>query len=173
MIRMRSVHFAAALALMTALTVPIGSDAADNLFRGRLSGYQETPQTISSTGEGHFVARLREQGTVLVWELSYDRLEGTVTQAHVHFGAPATSGGIVVFLCTNMGNGPSGTQECPPPPATISGEIRVTDMVDSAAGQGLAAGEFDELVAALRANMAYANVHTDKHPSGEIRGQLK
>jgi hypothetical protein len=41
-----------------------------------------------------------------------------------------------------------------------------------AAAQGIAAGEFGELVAALRAGRAYANVHTTKFPPGEIRGQI-
>ena len=40
------------------------------------------------------------------------------------------------------------------------------------AGQGIAAGEFAELVRALRAGAAYANVHTTAHPGGEIRGQV-
>ena len=38
--------------------------------------------------------------------------------------------------------------------------------------QGLAAGEFDELVRALRAGIAYANIHTATYPGGEIRGQF-
>jgi hypothetical protein len=33
-------------------------------------------------------------------------------------------------------------------------------------------GEFAELVAAIRAGRAYANVHSDKVPAGEIRGQI-
>ena len=28
-----------------------------------------------------------------------------MTQAHIHFGAEAQTGGISVFLCTNLGNG--------------------------------------------------------------------
>jgi hypothetical protein len=40
------------------------------------------------------------------------------------------------------------------------------------AGQGIAAGEFSELVDALRAGRAYANVHSSKFPGGEIRGQI-
>jgi hypothetical protein len=35
-----------------------------------------------------------------------------------------------------------------------------------------AAGEFDELVKAIRHRTAYVNVHTTVFPGGEIRGQL-
>jgi len=38
--------------------------------------------------------------------------------------------------------------------------------------QGVAAGEFDEFVQALRAEAAYANVHTAAFGAGEIRGQV-
>jgi hypothetical protein len=40
-------------------------------------------------------------------------------------------------------------------------------------GQGIAPGEFAELVRAIRAGATYANVHTDKHPTGEIRGHIQ
>ncbi len=39
-------------------------------------------------------------------------------------------------------------------------------------GQGISAGEFDEIVAAIRAGVAYVNVHTTGFPGGEIRGQI-
>jgi hypothetical protein len=35
-----------------------------------------------------------------------------VTQTHIHFSQAATNGGIIVFLCTNLDNGPAGTQAC-------------------------------------------------------------
>jgi hypothetical protein len=41
------------------------------------------------------------------------------------------------------------------------------------AGQGIAAGEFDEVVRALRAGAMYANVHTATFGPGEIRGQIR
>ena len=79
-------------------------------------------------------------------------------------------GGISVFLCSNLGNGPAGTQACPPS-GTVTGTIRPVDVIGPSA-QGIAAGEFDELVQALRDGFAYANVHSPSYQTGEIRGQL-
>jgi len=41
------------------------------------------------------------------------------------------------------------------------------------APQGIEVGAFNEILAAMRAGVAYANVHSTKWPSGEIRAQLK
>ena len=65
-----------------------------NKFDGSLSGYEETPSTLSTPAIGSFDARLSKDGTTLTYELSYSGLEGNVTQAHVHFGQRALSGGI-------------------------------------------------------------------------------
>ena len=59
------------------------------------------------------------------------------------------SGPIVVFLCSNLGNGPTGTQMCPAAPATISGTFTAAGVLGGAAGQGLEAGNLEELIAAL------------------------
>ncbi len=134
----------------------------------RLRGFEEVP-AVSTRGTGTFVAELGPDS--LVYELSYADLEGQVQQAHIHFGQARVNGGISVFLCTNLGNGPEGTQECPNPPATVTGEI-VPDDVIGPEGQGITEGEFDELAAAIRRGVAYVNVHSDLHPGGEIRGQL-
>ncbi len=143
--------------------------------KGDLTGYEEVP-SLSTLGSGEFRARI--DGEEIRWTLSYGSLESAVTQAHIHFGNVSVNGGISVFLCTNLGNGPTGTQACPPAPATISGTIRAADVspaVAATAGavaQGIAAGEFNELVAAIRAGATYANVHTTGRPGGEIRAQL-
>jgi hypothetical protein len=94
-----------------------------------------------------------------------------VLQAHIHFGQAAASGGISVFLCTNLGNGPVGTQACPAAPATITGTFAAADVIGPV-GQGIEAGAFGELVQAMRAGVTYANVHSSKWPGGEIRAQL-
>ena len=40
------------------------------------------------------------------------------------------------------------------------------------ADQGIAGGELDEALAAIRSGMTYANIHTVLYPAGEIRGQV-
>jgi hypothetical protein len=140
----------------------------------RLSGYNETLVALSTTGNGHFTARISKDETEMAWELSYGDLEGSVTQAHIHFGARAQTGGVSVFLCTNLGNGPAGTQACPASASDdspVTGVARAADVIGPTA-QGISAGEFGELLAAIRAGVAYVNVHSTKYPGGEIRAQF-
>jgi hypothetical protein len=156
-----------------------GSSANANSLHEHLTGYEEAVAVvaggplvaISTTGEGDFRVQIDENTQEITYELSYSSLEGNVLQAHIHFGAVGQAGGISVFLCTNLGNGPAGTQACPPAPATVSGTIRPADVIGPAA-QGITAGQFDELVAAIRAGTTYANVHSSLYPGGEIRAQL-
>jgi hypothetical protein len=149
-----------------------------NRIREILRGYQEVP-SLSTTGEGRFDAVISEDGTRINYVLSYQDLEGAVQQSHIHLGQRGVNGGISVFLCTNLGNGPAGTQACPPAPATISGVITAADVspnIPATAGarsQGLDTGEMDELVAAMRARATYVNVHSTKWPGGEIRAQIR
>ena len=138
----------------------------------RLSGYNEQPLAISTSGSGHFEGSFARFGDSFRYRLSYRDLEGAVTQAHIHFGAENQSGAnISVFLCTNLGNGPAGTQACPAAPATITGTIKPADVIGPA-GQGIGPGEFDEFMDALEAGVTYVNVHSDKYPGGEIRAQI-
>ena len=145
-------------------------DGGRSKFSTDLVGYEEVP-AVSTDGGGSFRARdLHGRRTRSGTSSRTAACEGNVTQAHIHFGQKDVSGGISVFLCSNLGNGPAGTQACPPS-GTVTGTIRPVDVIGPA-GQGIAAGEFDELVQALRTGVAYANVHSDAHPDGEIRGQL-
>jgi hypothetical protein len=54
----------------------------------------------------------------------------------------------------------------------VTGTITPANILGPA-GQGIAAGEFDEFIAAMRAGVTYANVHTAQFPGGEIRGQIE
>lgn len=142
-----------------------------NALLEQLSGFAETPLAISTPAGGQFRLQINNQTQEITWRLTYSDFATVVNQAHVHFGSPAQSGGISFFLCTNLGNGPAGTQLCPAAPATVSGTITAADVIGPA-GQGIAAGEFAEVVRAIRAGFMYVNVHSAAFPAGEIRAQL-
>ena len=137
-----------------------------------LVGYQETPSTLSTTGGGSFDAKVNDDDSSFDWTLTYGDLEGSVTQAHIHFGARGLSGGISIWLCGTATNpGPPGTAPCPTPGGTVTGTADAADVIGPS-GQGIEAAHFDEILAAIRAGKAYANVHSTKYGTGEIRGQL-
>ena len=53
----------------------------------------------------------------------------------------------------------------------MSAAIRKVQVL-TVTGQGIDAGEFDELVRAIRAGATYANVHSQTFGPGEIRGPI-
>jgi len=136
-----------------------------------LSGYNETLVALSTPGSGSFSAAIDEGNQEIRYELSFTGTPTAVTQAHIHFGSKAQSGGVTAFLCSNLGNGPAGTPACPAS-GTVTGTITPAVVVGGAAAQGIAAGEFKELVDAIHAHKGYVNVHTVAFAGGEIRGQL-
>jgi hypothetical protein len=161
------------VSLLAAVGVAVATGGRD--IRERLTGYEETPMTISSPASGEFKAHISRFSERIDYELSYRDFPTDVTQAHIHFGARATSGGISVWLCANnppITNAPPATQACPVREGTITGTIEPDDVVGPA-GQGITAGEFEELIDAIRAGVTYANVHTVERAGGEIRAQLE
>jgi len=105
-----------AVVIAVALGFGAGAAQADNKLRVQLSGYEETPNTLSSPGSAEFEARVSNSEDSIEWTLSYRDIPTPVLQAHIHFGQRALSGGISIFLCTNIGNAPEGTftAACPP-----------------------------------------------------------
>lgn len=142
--------------------------AAAETVRADLRGVEEVPP-ISTQGTGQLRVVIGDDS--LEFELSYSDLEGSVQQAHIHFGQPQVNGGIIVFLCSNLENTPAGARACPEAPATVTGVIGSRDVVGPVE-QGIEPGAFQELVEAIEDGVTYVNVHTDVFPAGEIRAQL-
>lgn len=139
----------------------------------RLVSYQEVP-AISSRASGQFRAFIDEQAGTITYKLSYQGLTGDVRQSHIHFGQHSVNGAISVFLCQTATNvDPTGLAPQCPQSGTVSGLLQSANMAAGTTAQGIAPGEFAELVAAIRAGVAYVNVHTSTFPGGEIRGQLR
>ena len=157
------VVFAVAALILAGLAI---ADSGTRNFRASLDGYHETPLSISTNATGSFRARLNPAGDQLTYELQYSGLEGGNTLfAHVHIGQIGTSGGVMFFLC----GGP--LPACPNGAGTVTGTVTAANIIGPA-GQGVAPGEFQEAIAAMRDGAAYANVHTVMYTPGEIRGQI-
>ena len=168
---------AAILLVVIAAVLAFGFTDGFKNIKELLTGSEEVPY-VSTTADGTFEAEINKLETEIAYTLTYSALEGDVQQAHIHVGQAGANGGISVFLCSNLGNGPLGTQPCPPAPATITGVITAADVspniaaTQGARNQGIGTGEFDELLAAIRSGNTYVNVHSAKFPGGEIRSQI-
>lgn len=162
-----------AFALLLAATTHPATAAAsedDNRVTARLAPRNEVPAVSSPAARGVFRAKIDRDA--IDYELTFEGLQANIIMSHLHFAQRDVNGAIVVWLCGTATNpGPAGTQVCPQS-GTISGTI-VPANIQTVTSQGIATGEFDELVAAIRSGLVYVNVHTVQSPGGEIRGQLK
>ena|SRR2546425_1378424 len=177
--------FVALLGLLVILGAAPAAMADDDEveLKAKLQGFQETP-AISSGASGKFRGEISSNGDSITYTLSYSGLEGTVTQAHIHFGQRGVAGNIVVFLCqTASVSDPTGlAPTCPqsaPESNPVHGTLTAANMTTRATAQGIVPPEFGEFVRAIRAGVSYANVHSKdaggvpgNFNGGEIRGQI-
>jgi hypothetical protein len=157
-----------------------GRHDGKRVFRAQLVGFNEVP-AVSTAASGQFYAVLNKEETELRYWLSYSDLQAPASQSHIHVGQHHTNGGISVWLCEGTAVSPSdSTPACAPTSTTtpITGVLTSLEVIGPTA-QGISPAEFAELIAALRAGAAYANVHSVSpgapvvgFPAGEIRGQI-
>ena len=159
------------LAILAALLTAWPLAAQAELFRAWLISYQEVP-AVSSRADGLFEARSAGDWNSIEFTLAYEGLQATVTQAHIHFAQSRVNGPIIVWLCGTSANpGPAGTRTCPQS-GSVSGTITAANVLASPSTQQLPAGAIGDLISAMKAGVAYANIHTAASPGGEIRGQV-
>jgi hypothetical protein len=164
---------AVAAAILLLAVTPLGARQSGT-FKADLIGYEEVP-AVSTAATGEFRAKLGA-GPVIDYTLTYSDIQNAFA-AHIHFGQKSVNGGVSAFLCGGGDKPP-----CPPTGGTVSGTIDAAD-VTGPTSQGIAPGEIQELIDAMRAGVTYANVHTSDgdttpnegpgdFPGGEIRGQI-
>jgi hypothetical protein len=196
----RNVLASAALASAVSVVLSAHANADNEKFSAKFSGFEEVgplprvtsapgaePETFSfptgaifSPGTGTLQLSLDKNLLTITYTLTYTPMSSAVTQAHIHFGKIHVPGGIMVFFCTNQGNGPPTTPPTPlcptptgtPPSATVTGTWTAANVV-AVPGQNITVNNFSALIAALESDTAYGNIHTMNFPSGEIRGQIR
>lgn len=172
---MKRMHRLAVLAgfvlLAAALDARAGTPDVKN-FVTHLTGDEEVPaRATDAVGQATF--KLSDDRSALHYKLIVDGIENVVA-AHIHLGAPGANGSVVAFLAGPFSSG-GGLMEG----VLAEGVITSADLVGPLAGLNLAV-----LVAALRTDGAYVNVHTNDgvdpantgpgdFPGGEIRGQIR
>jgi hypothetical protein len=117
--------------------------AQKTVWSAALSSGQEVPKQVVKNRAAHGLFKGTLTGNKLKWRLTFAKLTGPATAAHIHLGRKGTSGNVLIPLCAPCKSGVTGT-------ATISAAV---------------AKDFKK-------HLLYVNVHTAKNPAGEIRGQL-
>ena len=144
--------------------------AHQNNLRAILTPFNQVPSIVAS-GSGSFEAQINSDGSI-TFSLSYTNMTSAVTQAHIHFGASRTNGGVMVFLC-------GGSKPACPASGTVTGTLTAADVStlpasngDSVIPQGIQPSDLNAMLEAIRSGNTYVNVHTANFPNGEIRGEV-
>ena len=151
---MRRAAFLAPLGLLLAFGP--GCDGNDNqttFSAAPLAGTSEVPaRTTAAGGTASFTA----EATTVSFSLELRSISG-VTGAHLHSGAPGSSGPVRVDLYTG------------PVTGSVSGKL-VEGTFTEAHLRGITLGQ---LLNEMSNGTAYVNVHTTAFPDGEVRAQVR
>jgi hypothetical protein len=131
-----------AVAALSAAALSFGA-GSKTVWTAALSSGQEIPKQVVKDAAAHGQFKGTLSGNKLTWTLTFTKLTGPATAAHIHMGAMGKAGNVVVPLCGPCTSPVKGT-------ATLSAA----------------------LMSAFKKHLLYVNVHTNKNPAGEIRGQL-
>jgi CHRD domain len=145
-----------------------GHHSDRNQFETDLIGHNEVP-AVHTKGTGHLTLKVSDDQKSISYTLTYSGLNSSpVLFAHVHVAQPNVNGSVSFFLC-----GGGGKPACPNDTSggPVTGTVTAADVI-GITSQGMPAGDLDAILQEIRDGFAYANVHTQTSPGGEIRGQL-
>ena len=153
--------------LATAAAALAAPAASTQVFvaRATLSGGEEVPPVPDTRARGEALYQLSPDGTALEYTLLAWDLTTPPVMAHIHAPAPPGQNAPVVAHLFP----PKPHASCSSTSALLlqcAGRIEAADLEGPLAGQPLSA-----LIDLMAAGQSYTNVHTTRHPNGEIRGQ--
>jgi hypothetical protein len=160
-----------ALLLAAALVYPSTAHAATFVFSGNLSGSQEVPP-VNTPGIGTAAVTFDDITNLLTVQVTFARLIGSTTMAHIHCCAPIGANAGVVTPVPSFPGFPLGV--------TAGSYSQVFDLTQASSfnpafitnNGGSITTARQVFINGLQTNQAYFNIHTSQFPGGEIRGQL-
>ena len=106
------------VALIAVVAVAISAAAAlaathATVWTAALSSGQEVPKQVVKNTAAHGQFKGTLTGSKLTWKLTFSKLTGPATAAHIHMAAKGKSGNVVVPLCGPCKSPVSGTATLP------------------------------------------------------------
>src|SRR3954463_13064607 len=146
---------AVVVAICAVVAVPALAASSSSSFKASMNGKSETPKSNSkATGSATF--KIAANGKAIRYTLKAPKLSGPAQAAHIHFGKAGTAGPVIIAICAKPCSLPK------------SGKLTAKQFAKAPGVSNFAAA-----VKAIKAGKAYVNIHTKKHPAGEVRGQIK
>ena len=130
--------------------------AQNQKFNAKLTGQQEVPP-VQTTASG--MAWFKPMQDKVWFKLNVTDMQG-VTQAHIHTGKQGENGPILVTLYKSD------------TPQSINGKLAYGNITANLLEGPMKGKQISDLATAMSNGSTYVNVHTEKHPNGEIRGQI-
>lgn len=128
-------------------------------FKAKLSGSEEVPPVkTKAAGEAHF--HVSKEGNKISYTLSVTDTENPV-RANIHQGKKGENGPPVADLFAGPKQGGKVFD------MLAEGTIRTYQLEDPLRGKSI-----ESLIKIFCNGDAYVNVYTERHPDGEIRGQI-
>ncbi|HXX57243.1 MAG TPA: CHRD domain-containing protein [Thermodesulfovibrionales bacterium] len=154
---MRKIHLIIFLLVLGLATAGI---AAEKSFKAMLSGSEVVP-AVETMAKGEATFTLSKDGNELSYKVTVSDIEN-VTAAHIHMGKAGKSGPPLALIDVKGKKAGkfSGT--------LAEGKITAKELMGSLMGKSV-----KDLVKEMEAGNTYLNVHTEKYPDGELRGQIK
>jgi len=146
--RLTTAVVASSVLVLVTAGLALGTSRDTYKVSATLKASSEVPAPKGAAGAtGTFSGKYVEKkngSAVLTWKLTYAKLTGAASAAHIHLGRPGVAGAVLVPLCGPCTSGKTGR-------TTIT----------------------KANVEAIEGGKAYVNVHTATNQGGEIRGQVK
>lgn len=163
-------HILCGFALALAVVASFGQALATPIiYTATLTGGQEVPPN-GSAATGFTTVSFDQAAHLLHVDLTFSGLTVGATAAHIHAPAPpGVNAGVAVFFTGFPFGATSGTYSHD---FDMSLDATFNLAFRNTYGGGTAAGAENALGSFLAQGLAYANIHDQNFPGGEIRGQL-